>query len=154
MIKKLHFYIDICNKFIPAVKSFEQLVECLTNIYGWNIRVTDKTVTFTMPDMKRGIRGNKLGDGYGKSELIERIDIAVKEKAAVDAKRIAEENARAEAVRIAEAKAKAEAEAREKARIEAERKTAAEKAEQRRKEELSQKKRKLAFERNNRTSSL
>lgn len=137
------------DKFIPAVKSFEQLVECLTNIYGWNIRVTDKTVTFTMPDMKRGIRGNKLGDGYGKAELIERIDIAVKEKAAIEAKRIAEENARAEAMRIAEAKAKAEAEAREKARLEAERKAAAEKAEQRRKEELSQKKRKLAFERNN-----
>ncbi len=137
------------DKFIPTVKSFEQLVECLTNIYGWNIRVTDKTVTFTMPDMKRGVRGNKLGDGYGKAELIERIDIAVKEKAVIEAKRIAEENARAEAKRVAEAKAKAEAEAREKARHEEERKVAAEKAEQRRKEELSQKKRKLAFKRNN-----
>lgn len=137
------------DKFIPAVKSFEQLVECLTNIYGWNIRVTDKTVTFTMPDMKRGVRGNKLGDGYGKAELIERIDIAVKEKAALEAKRIAEEKARAEAMRIAEKKAKDEAEAREKARLEEERKVAAEKAEQRRKEELSQKKRKLAFKRNN-----
>ena len=136
------------DKLIPAVKSFEQLVEYLTGIYGWNIRVTDKTVTFTMPDMKRGIRGNKLGDGYGKAELIERIDVAVKEKAALEAKRIAEENERAEAKRIAEAKAKAEAEAREKIRIEAERKAAAEKAEQRRKEELSQQKRKLAFERN------
>lgn len=131
------------DKFIPAVKSFEQLVECLTNIYGWNIRVTDKTVTFTMPDMKRGIRGNKLGDGYGKAELIERIDIAVKEKATIEAKRIAEENARAEAMRIAEERAKAEAEAREKVRIEAERKAAAEKA------ELSEQKRKLAFKRNN-----
>ena len=137
------------DKFIPAVKSFEQLVECLTNIYCWNIRVTDKTVTFTMPDMKRGVRGNKLGDGYGKAELIERIDVAVKEKAALEAKRIAEENARAEAMRIAEEKAKTEAEAREKVRIEAERKTAVEKAEQRIKEELSQKKKKLAFERNN-----
>lgn len=137
------------DKFIPAVKSFEQLVECLTNIYGWNIRVTDKTVTFTMPDMKRGVRGNKLGDGYGKAELIKRIDVAVKEKAALEAKRIAEENARAEAMRIAEEKAKTEAEAREKVRIEAERKTAVEKAEQRIKEELSQKKKKLAFERNN-----
>ena len=136
------------DKLIPAVKSFEQLVDYLTGIYGWNIRVTDKTVTFTMPDMKRGIRGNKLGDGYGKAELIERIDVAVKEKAALEAKRIAEENERAEAKRIAEAKAKAEAEAREKIRIEAERKAAAEKAEQRRKEELSQQKRKLAFERN------
>lgn len=136
------------DKLIPAVESFEQLVDYLTGIYGWNIRVTDKTVTFTMPDMKRGIRGNKLGDGYGKAELIERIDVAVKEKAALEAKRIAEENERAEAKRIAEAKAKAEAEAREKARLEAERKAAAEKAEQRRKEELSQQKRKLAFERN------
>lgn len=136
------------DKLIPAVKSFEQLVEYLTGIYGWYIRVTDKTVTFTMPDMKRGIRGNKLGDGYGKAELIERIDVAVKEKAALEAKRIAEENERAEATRIAEVKAKAEAEAREKARLEAERKAAAEKAEQRRKEELSQQKRKLAFERN------
>ena len=136
------------DKLIPAVKSFQQLVEYLTGIYGWYIRVTDKTVTFTMPDMKRGIRGNKLGDGYGKAELIERIDVAVKEKAALEAKRIAEENERAEAKRIAEAKAKAEAEAREKARLEAERKATAEKAEQRRKEELSQKKRKLAFERN------
>lgn len=136
------------DKLIPAVESFEQLVDYLTGIYGWNIRVTDKTVTFTMPDMKRGIRGNKLGDGYGKAELIERIDVAVKEKAALETKRIAEENERAEAKRIAEAKAKAEAEAREKARLEAERKTAAEKAEQRRKEELSQQKRKLVFERN------
>lgn len=128
------------DKLIPAVESFEQLVDYLTGIYGWNIRVTDKTVTFTMPDMKRGIRGNKLGDGYGKAELIERIDVAVKEKAALEAKRIAEENERAEAKRIAEA--------REKARLEAERKAAAEKAEQRRKEELSQQKRKMAFERN------
>ena len=136
------------DKLIPAVKSFEQLVDYLTGIYGWNIRVTDKTVTFTMPDMKRGIRGNKLGDGYGKAELIERIDVAVKEKAALEAKRIAEENESAEATRIAEAKAKAEAEAREKARLEEERKAVAEKEEQRRKEELSQQKRKLAFERN------
>lgn len=136
------------DKLIPAVKSFEQLVECLTNIYGWKIRVTDKAVTFTMPDMKRGIRGNKLGDGYGKAELTERIDVAIKERAAAEAKRIAEEKAREEARRIAEVKAKAEAEAREKARIKAERKAAAERAEQKRKEELSQKKRKLAFERN------
>ena len=73
-------------------------------IYGWKIRVTDKTVTFTMPDMKRGIRGNKLGDGYGKAELMERIDVAIKEKAVAKAKRIAEEKAREEAGRIAEAK--------------------------------------------------
>ena len=137
------------DKLIPAVNSFEQLVECLTNIYGWNIRVTEKTVTFTMPDMKRGIRGNKLGDGYGKAELIERIDIAIKEKAIAETKRIAEENARAEAMRIAETKAKADAETKENARIEAEKKAAVEKAEQNKKAELSKRKRKLAFEREN-----
>ena len=135
------------DKLTPAVKSFEQLVECLANIYGWNIRVTDKTVTFTMPDMKRGIRGNKLGDGYGKAELIERIDIAIKEKSIAETKRIAEENARAEAMRIAETKAKADAEAKKNARIEAEEKAAVEKAEQNKKAELSKRKRKLAFER-------
>ena len=135
------------DKLIPAVKSFEQLVECLTNIYGWKIRVTDKTVTFSLPDMNRGIRGNKLGDGYGKAELMERIDVAIRDKAVAEAKRIAEEKAREEARRIVEAKAKAEAEAREKARIEAECKAALERAEQKSKEELSQKKRKLAFER-------
>ena len=136
------------DKLIPAVKSFEQLVECLTNIYGWKIRVTDKTVIFSLPDMNRGIRGNKLGDGYGKAELMERIDDAIKEKVVAEDKRLAEEKAREEARRIVEAKAKAEVEAREKAKIEAERKAASERAEQKRKEELSQKKRKLAFERN------
>ena len=96
------------DKLIPAVKSFEQLVDCLTNIYGWKIRVTDKTVTFSLPDMNRGIRGNKLGDGYGKAELMERIDDAIKEKVVAEAKRLAEEKAREEARRIVEAKAKAE----------------------------------------------
>lgn len=73
---------------------------------------------------------------------MERIDDAIKEKVVAEAKKLAEEKAREEARRIVEAKA------REKARIEAERKVASERAEQKRKEELSQKKRKLAFERN------
>lgn len=120
------------DKLIPAVKSFEQLVECLTNIYGWKTRVTDKTVIFSLPDMNRGIRGNKLGDGYGKAELMERIDDAIKEKVVAEAKRLAEEKAREEARRIVEAKAKAEVEAREKAKIEAERKAASERAEEKR----------------------
>lgn len=61
---------------------------------------------------------------------MERIDDAIKEKVFAEAKRLAEEKAR------------------EKARIEAERKAALERTEQKRKEELSQKKRKLALERN------
>ena len=60
------------------------MVECLKGIYGWNIRVTDKTVTFATSDMKKGIRGNKLGDGYGKAELVERIAQIVTEREAVN----------------------------------------------------------------------
>lgn len=63
---------------------------------------------------------------------MERIDDAIKEKVVAEAKRLAEEKAREEARRIVEAKAKA----------------ASERVEQKRKEELSQKKRKLTFERN------
>jgi hypothetical protein len=64
---------------------------------------------------------------------MERIDVAIKEKDAAEAKRIAEESARAEAVRIAEKREKAEAEAREKVRIAAEKKAALEKTEKNRK---------------------
>lgn len=86
------------DKMLPAVDSFEQMVECLKGIYGWNVHVTDKTVTFATSDMKKGIRGNKLGDGYGKAELMERIAEIVTEREAVnEARRIAEEEARVKA---------------------------------------------------------
>lgn len=86
------------DKMLPAVDSFEQMVECLKGIYGWNVRVTDKTVTFATSDIKKGIRGNKLGDGYGKVELMERIAEIVTEREAVnEARRIAEEEARVKA---------------------------------------------------------
>lgn len=126
---------DTIDKLLPVVDSFEQMVEYLKGIYGWNVRVTDKTVTFATSDMKKGIRGNKLGDGYGKAELVERIVQIVTEREAVnEARRIAED----------QAKAKAEAAAREevirkKKQIEEERKKA----------EILSRKRKLAYERNN-----
>ena len=126
---------DTIDKLLPVVDSFEQMVECLKGIYGWNVRVTDKTVTFATSDMKKGIRGNKLGDGYGKAELVERIAQIVTEREAVnEARRIAED----------QAKVKAEAAAREevirkKKQIEEERKKA----------EILSRKRKLAYERNN-----
>lgn len=82
------------------------MVECLQFMYNWKIRVTNKTVTFSTSGMKQGIRGNKLGEGYGKADLVERI-----------AKVVAERNAEKEARRIAEevARVKAEALAREEA---------------------------------------
>ena len=123
------------EKLLPSVDSFEQMVEFLKGIYGWKIRVTDKTVTFATADMKKGIRGNKLGEGYGKAELIERIEYAVAErKAEQEARRIAEEKERAKA----EAAAKEE-EVRKTKQIEEERKQ----------REILSRKRKLAFERNN-----
>lgn len=70
------------DKTLPMVNSFELLIEYLRSIYRWQIRVTDKTVTFAMPDMKRGIHGNKLGEGYGKAELMDRIKGLIAEKEA------------------------------------------------------------------------
>ena len=123
------------EKLLPSVDSFEQMVEFLKGIYGWKIRVTDKTVTFATADMKKGIRGNKLGEGYGKAELIERIEHAVAErKAEQEVRRIAEEKERAKA----EAAAKEE-EVRKAKQIEEEQKQ----------REILSRKRKLAFERNN-----
>lgn len=90
------------DKILPTVKSFEQLVEVLQWLYKWKIRVTDKTVTFTLPDMKKGIRGNKLGDGYGKAELVKRIEVCVSER---KARELAFQKAQAErekAARLAE----------------------------------------------------
>ena len=51
---------DTIDKLLPFMDSVEQLVECLQFMYGWKIRVTNKSVTFSTADMKQGIRGNKL----------------------------------------------------------------------------------------------
>lgn len=125
---------DTIDKLLPFVDSFEQLVECLQFMYGWKIRVTDKTVTFFTPDMKKGIRGNKLGEGYGKAELVERITKIVTERnAEKEARRIAEEEARVKA----EALVREEAARKEQKLLE-----------ERKKRELLAQKRKLAFSRN------
>ena len=125
---------DTIDKLLPFMDSFEQLVECLQFMYNWKIRVTDKTVTFSTPDMKKGIRGNKLGEGYGKAELVERI-----------AKVVAERNTEKEARRIAEEEARLKAEVL--AREEAARKEKQLQEERKQREILSQK-RKLAYQRN------
>lgn len=125
---------DTIDKLLPFMDSFEQLVECLQFMYGWKIRVTNKTVTFSTPEVKQGIRGNKLGEGYGKAELIERIEKVVEERnAEKEARRIAEEEAR----RKAEALAREEATRKEK-----------QLQEERKRRELLSQKRKLAFSRN------
>lgn len=125
---------DTIDKLLPFVDSFEQMVECLQYMYSWKIRVTDKTVTFSTPDMKKGIRGNKLGEGYGKQGLVERIATVVAEREAEkEARRIAEE----------EARAKAEALAREEA-IRKEKQL----QEERRQREILSRKRNLAIQRN------
>lgn len=123
------------EKLLPSVDSFEQMVEFLKGIYGWKIRVTDKTVTFATADMKKGIRGNKIGEGYGKADLVERIEHAV-----------AERKARQEARRIVEEKERAKAEAAAK---EEEVRKAKQLEEERKEREILSRKRKLAFERNN-----
>lgn len=125
---------DTIDKLLPFMDSFEQLVECLQFMYGWKIRVTNKTVTFFTSDMKQGIRGNKLGEGYGKAELVERIT-----------KVVAERNAEKEARRIAEEEARVKAEALAREEVARKEKQLQEERKQR---ELLARKRKLAFRRN------
>ena len=125
---------DTIDKLLPFMDSFEQLVECLQFMYNWKIRVTNKTVTFSTSDMKQGIRGNKLGEGYGKAELVERITKVVAERnAEKEARRIAEEKARVKAVALAREEA-----ARKQKQLQEERKQ----------RELLARKRKLVFDRN------
>lgn len=118
------------DKLLPTVKSFEQLVEVLQWLYKWKIRVTDKTVTFNLPDMKKGIRGNKLGEGYGKAELVKRIEVCVSERKARE---------------MAFQKAQAE---RERAARQAEKKKKEQFEKQLREQEVLAQKRKRVFERN------
>ena len=125
---------DTIDKLLPFMDSFEQMLECLQFMYNWKIRVTEKTVTFSTPDMKKGIRGNKLGEGYGKAELVERI-----------AKVVAKRNAEKEACRIAEEEIRLKAEAL--AREETARKEK-QLQEERKQLEILSRKRKLAFSRN------
>ena len=125
---------DTIDKLLPFMDSFEQLVECLQFMYSWKIRVTDKTVTFSTPEMKKGIRGNKLGEGYGKAELVERI-----------AKVVAERNAEKEARRIAEEEARLKAEALVNEEVTRKEKQLQEERKQR---EILSQKRKLAYQRN------
>lgn len=125
---------DTIDKLLPFMDSFEQLVECLQFMYSWKIRVTDKTVTFSTPEMKKGIRGNKLGEGYGKAELVERIAKVVSERnAEKEARRIAEEEARLKAETLAGEEA-----ARKEKQLQEERKQ----------REILSRKRKLAYQRN------
>ncbi len=140
---------DTIDRLIPSVDSFEHLVNYLTEIYHWKVRVTNKTVTFTMPDMKQGIRGNKLGEGYGKEELIKRINDMVAQKAkAAEEKRIqAEKEALARAKAIAEEKARQEKIDKENAERIAKIKAEKE-AEEKRQKEILDKKKRLAWDKN------
>ena len=118
------------DRLLPTVKSFEQLVEVLQWLYKWKIRVTDKTVTFTLPDMKKGIRGNKLGEGYRKAELVKRIEVCVSER---KAREMAFQKAQAEREKVAR-----QAEKKKKEQLE----------KQLKEQEVLAQKRKRVFERN------
>lgn len=53
-----------------------------SNVEDWQIRETNKTISFRMPHMKKSIRGKSLGENYDKFALEKRIAeaIAFKEK--------------------------------------------------------------------------
>ena len=58
------------------------MIYYLEHVEDWQIRETNKTISFRMPHMKKSIRGKSLGEKYDKAALEKRIAevIALKEE--------------------------------------------------------------------------
>lgn len=103
------------DDLIEKADDLEHLTYYLENVEDWHIRVTNKTISFQMPHMKKPIRGKSLGEAYDKAALAQRIEKAIK------AKEEAERERRLEAERIRQAREEASRREQEKQRqIEAE----------------------------------
>lgn len=99
------------DDLIQKADDLEHLTYYLENVEDWHIRVTNKTISFLMPHMKKPIRGKSLGEEYDKVALEQRIEkaIAVKEEA--------ERKLRLEAERIKRAREEASRREQEKQRL-------------------------------------
>lgn len=69
------------DDLIEKADNLQHLTYYLENVEDWHIRVTNKTISFQMPRMKKSIRGKSLGEQYEKAALEQRIEkvIAAKE---------------------------------------------------------------------------
>ncbi len=70
------------DALMQHAESLDHMIYYLENVEDWQIRETNKTISFRMPHMKKAIRGKSLGEKYDKAALEKRIAevIALKEE--------------------------------------------------------------------------
>lgn len=89
------------DDLVEKADDLEHLTYYLENVEYWNIRVTNKTISFQMLHMRKPIRGKSLGEAYDKAALEQRIEKAIEAKEEVERER------RLEAERIRQAREEA-----------------------------------------------
>ena len=99
------------DDLIEKADDLEHLTYYLENVEDWHIRVTNKTISFQMPHMKKSIRGKSLGEEYDKAALEQRIEKAIEVKEEAERKR------RLEAEQIKKAREEASRKEQEKQRL-------------------------------------
>ena len=98
------------DDLVEKSDDLEHLTYYLENVEYWHIRVTNKTISFQMPHMRKPIRGKSLGEAYDKAALEQRIEKAIEAKEEVERER------RLEAERIRQAREEASRREQEKQR--------------------------------------
>lgn len=70
------------DALIQHAESLDHMIYYLEHVEDWQIRETNKTISFRMSHMKKSIRGKSLGEKYDKAALEKRIAeaIALKEE--------------------------------------------------------------------------
>lgn len=61
------------DALIQHAESLDHMICYLEHVEDWQIRETNKTISFRMPHMKKSIRGKSLGESYDKAALEKRI---------------------------------------------------------------------------------
>ena len=61
------------DALIQHAESLDHMIYYLEQVEDWQIRETNKTISFRMPHMKKSIRGKSLGEKYDKAALEKRI---------------------------------------------------------------------------------
>ena len=70
------------DALVQHAESLDHMIYYLEHVEDWQIRETNKTISFRMPHMKKSIHGKSLGEKYDKAALEKRIAeaIALKEE--------------------------------------------------------------------------
>lgn len=61
------------DALIQHAESLNHMIYYQEHVEDWQIRETNKTISFRMPHMKKSIRGKSLGESYDKAALEKRI---------------------------------------------------------------------------------